>query len=300
MQIFNTRDELEAAIGTDTYGSIAIIKKDDAAKLHAGHESLVAYSKSNFDKTVVTFWEVLSTVHYVYKVAYLEDTYDQPWDSTGCLNWCEVQGVDYVLLPDPGYSEVYLESKGVFIDGTSTMIFDWVDQIWQENNYPEYEPTEMDASKYTTTLKTKTCIILQYNKAPLNMNYVQTWKDGESIFIAADYVNSYMPDNDAYIVLDPIKNADGIYYSNRSSSYSQAQIDLLLQIDGVVNSVGYSDTTALIVALNDLNTGAENFDVYRIDVTIGGVAGDVNDFINVLFTIEGNTDSWPIYKKGVR
>jgi len=298
MQIFKTRPELEAAVGTDTVGWIAISKKIDASTLHAGHENLISYSKTNFDVTVVNFWETLNAMYELYKLPYLEPEIDKAWDSTGCLNWCEVQGVDYILLPDPGYIKEYFDSKG--IDTTSTVIYDWVDQIWFDNNYGEYLPEPNDASKYNTTIRMKSAVVMQKDKYPLNMTYVASWKDGEPVFTFADYVNKYLPDNDAYDVRDPLKTPDGLYYSSAYFQYTQPQKDLLLQVDGVVDSVGYSDTTALTVALEALNTGVEDFTVNRIDVTIGGVAGNDNDFISIYFTMGSLNDRWPIYKKGVR
>ena len=68
---------------------------------------------------------------------FFNDIVGKAWDSTGCYAWCEAHGVDYILDPDIGYSRQYMTELG--IDTTSYEIYDLVDQIWLDNNYPEHE-----------------------------------------------------------------------------------------------------------------------------------------------------------------
>jgi hypothetical protein len=217
------------------------------------------------------------------------------WDSTGCYDWCETNGVDYIFDPDPGYTKQYFDSVG--IDTTSSSIYNWVDSIWSSNNYFTHELDE-NKSLYLGMLRAKSFVIAQYNKNTLNTNYVFTWKDGIPYFVMADYINNSTSEN--CVLLDPIKAPDGIYYSSSYPFYTQYQKDVILQFESTVDSVGYDDTTALINALQDLDTQDE-FLFRRIDVTYGGIVGEANDYIKIFYLVDGTLlDSYPIYKKGVR
>jgi hypothetical protein len=297
MQILKTMDELVVAVGDNTFGWLAFDKKQSASVLHPGHEYLVSYSKANFDLTIINFWEMIELMYSLYKLPYLVDKINLPWDSTGCLAWCEAQGVDFVFLPDPGYSQQYFLENGV--DGTSMAIYEYIEQVWYDHNYMDFLPTPTDASKYNTMIRSKTFVAVNHLKPIMNTRYISTWKDGEPRFTMADYITRDST-SEIYVLLDPVITPDGLYYSSGYFSYTEAQKDLLKQIDGVVDSIGYSDTTALTVALTELNTGAENFVVNRIDVLIGGVVGEANDFIDVKYIMDGYPDSYPVYKKGVR
>lgn len=297
MQIFKTRQELEAAVGSQSIGHIAFGEKSSASLLHQGHIDLIDYSKANFDKTLAVFWNTLELVYELYGNSFFLNEIGNAWDSTGCIDWCEAQGIDYVLIPDVGYSHSYLQYAGI-IDSTAMPYYLFVDGVWGQNNYIAYEPTPTDVSQFCLTLKAKTFVILQNWKKHYNNTFVSCWKDGYPTFTMAHYVNNYTPEN--YVVLDPIKTPDGLYYSSAYPSYTADQKTLLLQVESVVDSVGYDDSTALIYALEDLNTGSENFSVQRVDVMYGGVVGAANDFINIVYTMGSLKDTYPIYKKGVR
>jgi len=299
MQILKTRPELESAIGSASFGYIGMQRKKASDVLHAGHEALISYSKANFDITVVNFWDPLEMIYSLYGGDYFLNEIGQAWDSTGCLTWCEAQGVDYVLMPDDWYSTQYLQQLG--IDTSNSEIYTLVDTIWTENNYADYKPGAVDSSLYNTTLRAKTFVLLQNYKNKLNCTFVSSWKDGEPRFTLNDYIKNHSTED--YHLIDPVKTPDGLYYSSAYFQYTQAQKDLLLQVESVVDSVGYSDTTALISALEALNTGSEDFEISRLDITYGNVShvvGENNDFIRILYTMGSLVDAYPIYKKGVR
>jgi hypothetical protein len=111
-----------------------------------------------------------------------------------------------------------------------------------------------------------------------------------------------MPGTDAYVLLEPVKTPDNLYYSSNYFSMTDEQKAIVKQFPTIVDSVGYSDVDVLSSALTDLDVdGIQNLIIYRIDITEGGVVGDGNDFINIFYRF-GNeiVDSYPIYKQGVR
>lgn len=299
MQILKTREELEALFvdSTTSVGYVSLAQKTTANSLHPGHESLIQYSKDNFDVTVVSFWETLELVYEFYKVSNIRDAIGAPWDSTGCLAWCEAQGVDYVLNPEVGYSKIYIDSKG--IDTTSLTTFEWVNDVWVQNNYQEFLPEPDNASLYTATISAKTFIIMQENKNYFNNTFVGSWKDGFPRFTITDYINKYTPES--FVMLDPIKTPDDLYYSSGYFLLTETQKNIIKQFEGVVDTVGYSDTTALIQALQALDPGGtEGLLIRRVDLILGGVVGEENDFVNIQYNMSDYPDSYPIYKKGVR
>lgn len=302
MHIVKTLDEVYSFLdSTTTLGWISIQRKSSVSKLHAGHEYVVNYSKANFDITAVNFWEAEEGMHYIYKSDIFENTYGQPWDSTGCIDWCEQKGVDIVMIPDSGYTQEYLIDAGINIDSTGFEIYNWVEDLWNDRNYEAYEPTLDDASRFSQTTRAKTIAILQYaeREKQIYKNRISTWKDGSYKFIVADFIHNFLPVTDDFIMLEPIKAPDGVYYSSSYNEYSEAEKNAIVQIPTIVDSVGYDDTTALIVALNAMGESV-GLNVYRVDVVIGGVVGENNDFIEVFYNIDTKLDSYPILKEGVR
>jgi len=292
MQIIKTRPELEAAVGLNSVGYTGLSRKTSGDELHPGHANLIQFAKSNYDLSVVSFWDALELVYEFYDHEYFLDNIGMPWDSTGVLAWCEAQGVDYVLLPDQGYSAEYVASLGIDKSAAKSM----VNQIWSSNNYPTYN-FDTQVSQYNNMILAKTFVIMQNYKNQFNNIFVSSWKDGFPKFTNHDYVKYYTTEDS--VLLAPIKSPDGLYYSSNYPYYTEDQKNLIKQIEGVVNNVGYADTNVLLAALNDLNTD-EGFEAYRVDITYGGVVGAANDFLNIMFTVEGNGDTYPIYKKGVR
>lgn len=295
MEIVTTREELTEALGTTPFGFVSIARKSDALQLHEGHAHLVNYSKANYDKTVVNFWHGLELLYALYGIDYFGDDTGAVWDEPGCLAWFDGLGVDYAFVPAVGYSTTYLTQLGIQLNFQDPVVHAWVEQVWQENSYPNNQGTIVDRSLYNTTLRAKAFVIMQHYKNKLNQTCIATWKDGYPLFTMAHYVNNHTTEN--FALLDPIRDSNGIYYSSEYFSYNQDEIDVIKQFEGVVNRVGYSDENTLRAALMSLSPMLY---VRRVDTTIGGVVGTANDFINIQYDMNGRSDSYPIYKKGVR
>jgi len=297
MQIVKTWDELNPLIAGQTVGNIALARKKSAAQLHAGHLSLVEYTKSNFDVCLVSFWDPVEFIYWFYtEQNIVEDLEDTVWDSTGCLDWCLSNGVDVVILPDAGYTDIFMNGYDK-VTGKSN-----VATIWAQRGYPEVT----DEASYNYFRSPKSIMMyIDWQDKPAGFTYINTWKDGCSRYVLEDHLNRIR--SDYYLLLDPVVNPDGIYYSSASETYNQDEIDLVTAIPGVVDSVGYDDTTALIEALLELDPGGTlQFDPYRIHVTYGGIVGEANDFIEIFYSLgtypsgKVRADMYPIRKLNVR
>ena len=297
MIVLKTRKDLERAVGKTAFGYIAFDKKKSYDEFHGGHEYLINYSKSNFPLTVVTFWDTLELMYEVYRVPQYEQELNKKWDPDSCYRWCEEHGVDYVLSPDDGYSSIYLKELGFDPATDINDLMGWVSDLWEQEGYSDYQPGQVDDSPFNMTIKAKTFIILQKLKTPLNCNFISTWKDGEARLIVADYINKYTDEN--YILLDPIKDSDSVYFSTTKASLPPDAIEILKKIESSVQS-GYSDLEDLKTRINSLDKNGAGFYVRRIDYIEGGVVGRENDYINVQYSIGEISDSYPIMLKGVR
>ena len=297
MIVLKTRKDLERAVGDTEFGYIAMDKKQSYDEFHAGHEYLINYSKNNFEVTVVTFWDTVELMYEIYKVPQYQQELNKKWDPTSCYRWCSDHGVDFVLSPDDGYSSEYL--KELDFDPTTDIrgVMNWVQDVWEKEGYAEYEPGKEDDSPFNNTIKAKTFIILQKLKTPLNCNFISTWKDGEARLIVADYINKYTKEN--YILLDPLKDTDSVYYSTTKSQLPTEALEILKKIESSVQS-GYTDLEELKNRINSLDTKRVGFYVRRIDYIEGGVVGRENDYVNVQYVVGNIEDSYPIYLKGVR
>jgi len=295
MQIVKTMEDLYTAIGSQTVGCTAIDKKSNASNLHAGHLDLINYAKANYDISLVSFWDGIELIYYFYPEQRIADDITQVWDSTGCYAWCEANGVDIVMSPDLGYTATYLHDYDKYISIANTQA------LWLQRGYPVIEG---DGDSYFNSAKA-VMAYLDWDPKTSGWSYLNTWKDGCSRYVLADHLNRVR--EDYYVLLDPIKNSDGLYYSTLSQDMSQGEIDIAVQIPDVVDSVGYSDEYVLQEALRDLDPGGTfNFEPYRIHVTYGGIVGEANDFIEVFYSFgnypsgKSRADIYPIRKLNVR
>jgi len=300
MQIVKTWEELTPLLEGNTTGRVALARKKSASQLHTGHVSLINYAKTNYDICLVSFWNPIEFIYWFYPdESIVEALNDTVWDSTGCLDWCEINGADIVILPDDGYTATYMYGYDKVIAKSQ------VDALWESRGYPEINTDEM----YRYTRATKAMMMYLNWKAydrPTNYTYIDTWKDGCGRFVLNDHINQINPG--MFDMLDPVVNPDGLYYSTASETYTQDEIDLVKGIPGVVDNVGYNDTTALqqaLVSTLDPN-GTYEFDPYRIHVTYGGIVGEANDLIEVFYILgsypngKERADMYPILKLNVR
>jgi hypothetical protein len=295
MQIVKTRTELEGAVGASQIAYLGFSKKSFAGELHDGHIYLVDYAKSKYGKVVVNFWNSYELMRDIFKLTHLEPEIPYSWDYNGCYKWCEDNGVDIVFDPDFGYSAQFLKEMNIDVSGKDHKVYDDINSIWQQNNYPDYPPEVDNAYLLTGTCRAKMFVMLQTFKKKLNQTFVTTWKDGFPSFIRADWVTKYS--SESFDLIDPLKDSEGMYYSSSNSSLSESQKNTIRQFESVVGYTSYDNTEALRNVLQELDT---TINVVRVDTLIGGICGEKNDFINIQYKIGDEMNSYPIYKKGVR
>lgn len=293
MQIVKTYEEAVAAIGANTCGYIALSKKVSGDELHDGHASLVSYSKANYDLTMIGFWDTGEFMNYLFPENSIWDEMSQPvWDSTGCGQWCVVQGVDIVFVPEPGYTETWFEGNDM------EAIVQTIENIWATEGYPSVAVQDDNPSEFNTMQLAQGMCISDYIHNDRPWSHVNTWKDGHMRFTVKDFATKYAIPL-VYEVLDPVTcPQDGLYYSSAHYEYTQDQKDNINLIPGIVDTTGYANIQVLIDEINQIDPG--NLVCYRIQVTEGGVVGAANDFVSVYFKYGELADVYPFYKEGVR
>lgn len=292
MIICNDMADLKSKIEpAETLALVYVSCKNPAELLHEGHAYLVSSAKTVADKVGVVF--CVSTLFDSLR----NPDYSWPafsnaeFDNTGCINWCIDNAVDFYLL----HSSILMQDT---INLITPQISSQVETAWQTEGYPSYPAYDSTGNNtlycYYEPVKNW---MLGHVAVPKECKFVYSWKDGISRFIMKDFAAKYT--TSTVELFDPIPDADGIYLSS-TLVLTEDEKDVVKQIPTVVDQVGYSDINLLTQSLNALDTQSLGFNVYRIDVVIGGIVGSSNDFIDVFYQFPGKAGSHPIYKRNVR
>lgn len=294
MQIVKTKEELIAAVGSNTAGYVALNKKITGEELHEGHKYLVDYCKANYDLAIVGFWDVGEFMNYLFPEnpsTWFSITVFN-WDSTGCIEWCVTNNVDIAFVPKQRYVETFFEGNDM------ETIVAFVEQKWIDEGYPRIDNKKDNESEFNMMRIAQGMCIGDYVWPDKPWVQVNTWKDGWIRFAAKDFAQKYATPL-VYEIIDPVTcPEDGLYWSSAHKYYTQEQKDNIKLIPGIVDTTGYSDVQLLMDEINKIDPG--NLISYRIQVTEGGVVGASNDFISVYFKYNNLMDVYPFFKKGVR
>lgn len=280
---------------TEKLGMIYISCKNPSELLHEGHSYLISTAKTSFDKIAVIFCVSTLFDSFLYPQYQWPAFSNAEFDTTGCMNWCVENGIDYYLLNNS------VMMQNVITNSVTPELISQVDSIWQAEGYPAYPQYNDSTSTVTNTeffyyTMVKTWMI-GHLANPKSGTFIYSWKDGVNRFIMKDFAEKYMTSK--VELLDPVLDEDGVYLSS-SLTLSEDERNIIKQIPTVVDQVGYSNVEVLKQSLNALDTQSLGFEAYRIDVVIGGIVGTNNDFINVFYQFPGKANNYPIYKRNVR
>jgi len=297
MEIVKTREEYKKLLGDKRVGYINIRRKMSVNQLHSGHEYVINYSKNNFDLTTVSFWNIAEMNYVLFR-----DKMFRPfmknlsrWDKNGCVEWCRQKGVDIVLVPDDNYMFDYISEKSQNMN-----LIEFIDDVWATNNYPTYKKEE-NPYQYVWMLSAKSFCIYQYVKTNTNSKIITTWKNGEIVFIVEDFVKKYVYPNGELVILDPIKDNDGLYYSSSNIeanvqknliNYFDSEIRRVLNIPGDLKKDVLSTSFSSLGKTDKFSNGFKIIEIYASQNPL--LRGK---FVNITYSYNGVICTYPFYSK---
>lgn len=294
MIVATTPEQFESAIAKKgTVGYINIRRKMSSTDLHSGHLSLINYSKNNYDLTAVAmtdFYEMVYAI-YGYKRAKVAKDGLKNWVRNECIEWLQNNSVDVLYLLYDGFFIDWYNNNRKLVENTKK----WVDKIWVENNYPIYE--EYGAEQELWMITAKSAMVYYYLEKHFGTYQITTWKNGDIVFIYDHFTKTYIPENN-FVIIDPTKNKDDIYYSTSYGNISPTQKSVISQFENVVKNVGYNDKELLKIELQKLNIQGKysiRLEITDITITDNHLVGSDKIFININFKMGENICNHPLY-----
>lgn len=283
MELFKTIDEIVNFVGTKNIGYISFQRKN-TNEHHDGHAHLVNYAKNNYDLVVAAYWDHMEFIDNLFgdtESIYRRDI-NPVWDQSYCTSWCSNQGVDIMLVPNVGYSQIYFSGCNIQdLKNTINTIYD------NEGYNNGREISSSTSLTIPQTIKSKMMSIYFNDRG---WTTITSAKDGYWRYVAKHFLENYTTSK--YEILEPLKRPDGLYYSSSLNLIPSEKISLVSQIPTKMNSVTSQQNIFLLKdEINSIDVSEENkLRAYRIekyynpkihDETIIDVYFEVDDISNV-------------------
>lgn len=255
MQIVKTLEEArQVTIGLQTVHFI-LQKKDSASKLHDGYIHLLDTGRQYGKKIMVSFMysHVINdfatelenlTLTPIYNNEGVFNSHLFEWDKDGCIAWAGNKNIDVLWIPE------YQDEIDIIQVPKLKYYRTVLATAWEEEGYLDLisHPIINDRAK-THCLGRLT--------ADADWKYVGSWKDGIFMLVLAHFTNKYTKAR--YIMPDPIKAPEGIYYSSSYFNYTDKEKEYLAKIEPTVMSFDFN---------KDLGILKDNLNVFGKEINL--------------------------------
>lgn len=221
--IINNLQERQNIDTTNSIVSVVSFQNKWINSLHEGHVALVQHAKSISDIVFVNFFPVYPLADFLYgneTAFYRDSTSAGVPNQQYMIDWCELQGVDYIWFATEDY---YIDwFSGYNINDLKT----WVDDLCTKEGYIHSNVDVMrNIKRLLITLKP--LVDNQY----YHYDYrVSSWKDGVIRFFEKHFYEKYL--GTTSIVLEPVKSVDGITFS--STYLLTDEINKIIQVENEI------------------------------------------------------------------
>ena len=295
MQIVTNYADLSTTVSGYTVCHVGFTRKQNDGH-HPGHAACISGAKELADKVVVLYWPTNNYMNTLYgdevtTWSGLSDDFDQ----TYCTNFCETHGVDVVLVPDSN-------TVSSLFDGYSiSALKSWADGICTTEGYDTFNDSANMAFK-SWIIGTK----VNFEKDLWFKDYrLYSNKEGLIRFLQKHYTDKYL--DFQMNLVDFIRRPDGLPYETTGlSNLTQAEIDLLSQVKGVIDGVGwnvYMDNQDIFIdtVISGINNIGADMALYEFGNSEGGFVGDGNVLVilKVEFIASGHNAHLNEYYEGV-
>jgi hypothetical protein len=214
MIVARTVSDMLDAIPTDRTVAQVGFNPKESGGFHAGHVACIQRAKSLAQFVTVTFLDL-----GICRQLFFDDPplpvpfeglfgpFSMPFDETYCLNWCETNGVDAVLLSG---GNVLFE----LMNGRPGSYFrSWVDNAITTEGYDLTKLSEISALYFKCGLITGK---LFYDQNYWPKNYIiGSWIDGYFRFLMKHFFQKHY--GITHDLIDPVARPDGIYYASSTN-----------------------------------------------------------------------------------
>jgi len=283
MKIIKSYQNLIESFDND-FDDIAILvfdKKNNHTNFHEGHEYMVEYGKSNFRDLVVVFSNSAGFTSYYYKNYKENKRYESNY--AACLNWCEKHNIKWFWWHEDDYFK-HMIPQNLSYHKT------WVDDFW--------EVEELDSCIYSHKKdyhlinRIKARFILKNDYAP-GWTYLSSWKDGYVKFFDSWYSRTFT--NEKYVLIEPIKDNFGIFYSRNYKIYNSKQIYIINELENIAAKINRNNLSDIYKHLYRKFLG-NGIELKNIDITSGKVLPENKTLISFTFKTKGISELYPVMR----
>lgn len=243
---------LQERINIDTSGQttavVSIEPKDDNS-FHDGHVELITQAKSVADVVFVNFFHTypFSDVLYGSETNFYRDsTFSFTPNEQQMINWCNLQGVDYIWLAP---SDFHIE---LFNGYNLNFVKQRADDIY---NLEGYTTTNIELERHIKRIIVSLIPLIDNNYFHYDYR-ISSWKDGLIRYFEQDFYNKYLGTN--VIVIDPILDINGLPLSIGLNIFSS---DAKAKMGNIKNFIKTLNKNQL---LNNIPAFRDQIDVYLL------------------------------------
>ena len=254
-------------------------KKNNYDNFHQGHEYMYDYAKSNFRYVLLNFANVSGFSKYFYSGNKYKEGNKQKANYLDCYNWAKKHDVDIFWWIDEDFFKYYVNDYR-----------EWVDNLFQEHNLNECIVSHKSNSHIIQRIKAK---MMFKRRSQLTWTQLSSWKDGYVKFFDDWFMNNFTPEK--HLLIAPIKNKDGIYYSRHYKEIDKDQIKIFKLMDEYsehINKDNLQDFFNKLYKKMLIN----RMKLQNIEIANGKVMGD-KEMIFYSFTINNIAESYPVVRE---
>jgi len=199
-------------------------KKNHRNNFHKGHEYVIEYAQSNFKYTLIVFGDTggFTKQYYQYNKYKENDRYEPNY--LDCYNWCVDHNIDFIWWQESDFYKKYNQN----LDERK----EWVEELWREYDLENCVYSTNTKKIYNERIKARMIFKKNFN---LNWTYLSTWKDGFIKLYDQWFSNNFTKEK--YILIDPIRDEKGLYYSREFGMYNSKDIKLINELCDTANII---------------------------------------------------------------
>lgn len=198
---------------------LALDKKNNQYNFHAGHEYMLELAKDTGKDILISFNNTGTFTKTFYTGnTYKESGSDLEGNYMACYNWCKEHDVEMFWW----ISDTMLRSNAS--DGHQAK--EWVEQLWNDNDLDAFITSVNRDDMLIQRIKAR---MIYKRGCQLNWTVISSWKDGYVRAYDKWFSDRYSKED--FILVDPILNDKGVYYSRHSDMYSDDENEVLSELD---------------------------------------------------------------------
>jgi len=259
--------------------SVTFDKKNNYDNFHKGHDYIFDYAKANFKYVLLIFADPRSFPKYFYVGNKYKENKKSKANYLDCYNWSMKHDADLFWWHDDDFVKDYAPDYR-----------DWVDEWFEEHDL--YKCLTSHKRNQHIIERIKAMMMLK-RRSQLTWNKLASWKDGYVKFYDAWFINNFTPEK--HLLIEPIKNENGVYYSRHYKEYDKNQIKIFNLFEEYAEHINKDNLTEFFNRLYKKML-VNRMKLQNIEIADGKIMNG-KEMIFYSFKINNIAESYPVVRE---